>query len=357
MSDTTSPAGTVTTVPGRNTAALDAVMRSMTGHASFLRGMLDDAASLIQTARDDRNQGMDVGVALNHARMLLEQIEFAYPSLNDLAEGVTALYENRSRHWTTSFGRVPMSDHVYPDIQDRIDQLRSRLEQVRSMDAGVPDRGSPEAYRHLIRHHDIGHIQVLDLAQEDAAPPSLAAASILHMHYTMMCCIKGGRSFYRGDRRSMQTIVEWVNWTGWAFHNMAEMTTGKHDRWHPGFFVAECRSFVESARTKPVPADWHPDSGRSDDHPGPAWKRLCDFVARQAGMDPAYGVPVESTLFEIAIPPSPTPPKAVLGLYTARSLERYWLKAGEWCHDWVWAQRAAMSLWSPSDPSRDDQSQ
>jgi len=354
MSDSTAPASTTTIMPAQNTDALDDVMSAMTGHASFMGALLDGATTIIQTAREDREQGRDVGVALNHARMLLEQIEWTYPSLNNLAEGVTALYERRSKRWKSSYGRMSMSHHIHPEIQDRIDQLRTKLKQVREMDAGVPDGHSPEAYRHLILNHDVSSIDVLGLADEETAPPSLAAAKILHMHYSMMCSIKNGRTFYRGDKSAVQTIVEWINWTGWALHNMAEITMGKHDRWHPEFFASECRCFVQWAQTRPVPADWHPDSSQSNDHPGPSWKTLCDFIARQAGMEPAYGVPVGPWHFHVDMPPRPEPPKPLMGLHTTESLKKYWYDLDIWCHDWARAQRAAMSAWPPSDPSTDD---
>jgi hypothetical protein len=330
-------------------------MKNMMEHASFIRRLLDDAACIIRTAREDRERGQDVGIPLNHAGMLLRQIESTYPSLDRLAEGVAALYERRSTHWTHDYGRAPMSYQVYPDLQDRIDLLTSKLEQVRQMDAGAPDSRSPEAYRHLVLNHAIGRLRVLDLAEDDTAPPSIAAAEILHAHYRMMCCIMNGRTFRQGDRWAMQAIVEWINWTGWALHNMAEMTTGKHDRWHPEFFVSECSSFVARARTGPVPADWHPDDRRSHDHPGPAWKRLCDFVALKAGMEPAYGVPVEPRQSRMDIPPYPEPPRAILGLHTSGSIERYSYRVSEWCHEWGKAQLAAISLWPPSDEPNTDQ--
>lgn len=91
---------------------------------------------------------------------------------------------------------------------------------------------------------------------------------------------------------------------------MAEMITEKHDRWHPEFFVSECRSFVESARTKPVPADW-----------------------LQAGMEPAHGVSMEPTFLEIEMPAYPEPPKPILGMHTAGSVKQYWDEVGHWCRD------------------------
>lgn len=354
MSDTHTTTDAGTTASGHDIAALDDLMSRMRGHCSFVRRLLDDAATIIETARDDRARGRDVGVALNHARMLLEQVETVYRSVEDLAEGVSALYERRPRHWTHTYGRMPMSHLIYPDIQDRIDLLRSKLEQVRAMDAGAPDSKSPEAYRDLILNHDVGHINVLGLADEETAPPSIAAAKILYLHYMLMCCIMNGRSFHGSDRSSIQVIVQCINWTGWAFHNMPEMATGKHDRWHPEFFVSECRSFVESARTKPVPADWHPSGNRWDDNPGYTWKRLCDFVALQAGMEPTYGVPVEPKSFKIDIPAYPEPPRPILGMHTAGSVKRYWEEVGYWCQDWARAQRAAMSLWPEPETLRDE---
>ena len=338
-------------------AALDAVMSSMTGLASFMRGLLDDAASIIRIAKDERGDGLDVDAALNHAQMLLSQIDFMHPHFNDLAEGVSALYERRSRHWTYSYGKVPMSERIYPDIQERIDHLTAKVEEVRLMDKGTPNKASPEAFRRLVRYHDVGHVDVLGLAQSETAPPSLAAAAILHMHYGMMCTITSSRTFTRG-RSGAQVVVDWANWTGWAFHNMAEMTTGKHDQWHPEFFVSECRWFVESARTKPVPAAWHPENPSSDDHPGPGWKRLCEFVARQARMEPAYGVPVESGYIQDEMPPYPEPPKPILGLHTAASVQTHWFEVQNWCRRWANAERNQMFVWTarpPKTPQQQDQ--
>lgn len=314
--------------------------------AQSVRRLIEAADRLVTEAEGLSAIGHSPSNALSHAALLVEQAKGLAEPLDVHAKDLLSLYAGRVNADRAIGGTVR---HHYRDIQERTAMLERRIAAAR---AGVPDEALPQnAIDHYLGlrfgRHSGGRFDVLAMAKEDNAPVSMKAAYVLRLYVMMLRSLPS-----RMDREDGKVMADCMRWTGYALHNLPEIATGAYDangRW----LASECRDFVRMAQTQPVPDYWHPDHPKSYRWMNGSnyWKALCDEIARQAGMPPAYGVAMETFDVSDGLQPFPEPPVPTMGLHKAAAVSRYADEVREWAEWHARGRRVIVQRWQPDAPA------
>jgi len=327
--------------------------RSADAVARAARRLIDDAENLIREGEGLMSLDHSPSAALSHASLLIEQVRHLAEPLDDLVKDVLSLYDGQPRRSDQIINARTPRQH-YRDIQERIGVLKRRVDAVRSDASKQTPAENAVDYYHRMRfgrtwHGRMGDTDIYALAREDGSPDSLAASYIF---YCLTILLRNLPS--RMDREQGKVMADWARWTGYALHNMPQVASGAYDHYpsDDSVLVRECIHFVKDAQRSPIPAYWHPqhpEYGRWKNH-GELWVRLCDYVARRAGLPPAYGVPMETPDISQDMQPFPDPPKARFGLVRAGDAHDYAERVRQWA-DWTSrGRRIIVQRWNPDAP-------
>ncbi len=314
--------------------------------AQSARRLLDSADRLISEAEGLSAEGHSPSNALSHAALLIDQVQELAQPLDDLVKDVLSLYDGRM-HADRAIGGT-VRQH-YRDIQERTTMLRRRLETAR---AGMSDAMLPEhAVDHYLRMRfgrtENGRVDILSIAREENAPVSARAARILYKYVIMLRNLPS-----RMDREDGKVLADFIRWTGNALHNLPEISSGVLDA-NGGWLFEQCRDFVSMARTHCVPDYWHPDHPKSNRamNGGRLWAELCQVIAEEADMEPAYGVPTETFDVSDGLQPFPDLPRPVFGMHGAGAVADYASRVREWAEWHARGRRIVVRRWQPDTPA------
>lgn len=313
--------------------------------AQSVRRLLDSADRLISEAEGLSAEGLSPSNALGHAALLIDQVRSLAEPLDGMAKDLLSLYEGRLQADRAIGGAVRQH---YRDIQERSAMLERRLKSAR---AAIPEDLLPElAVDHYMRmrfgRSVNGHVDILSLAGEENAPVSARAARILYKYVIMLRNLPS-----RMDREDGKVLADFIRWTGYALHNLPEISSGVLDA-NGGWLFEQCRDFVSMARTHCVPDYWHPQHPKSNRwmHGSNLWTELCRIIAEEAKMEPAYGVPTETFDVSDGLQPFPEPPRPTLGMHGAAAVADYVSRVREWAEWHARGRRIVVRRWQPDVP-------
>ena len=327
--------------------------RSADAVARGARGLLTDAENLVKEGEGLRALGQSPSTALSHAGLLIEQVEQLAQPLDDLVKDVLSLYDGHPRRDDQVINARAPRQH-YRDIQERIAILRRRIDAVRAGGSAQAAAENAVDYYHRMRfgrtwHGHMGDTDIFEMAQEADSSDSLAASYIF---YCLTILLRNLPS--RMNREESKVLADWARWTGYALHNVPQAASGAYDHYdkHDSLLARMCVHFVKDAQTGVIPAYWHPDHpeyGRWMNN-GELWVRLCDYVAKRAGVPPAYGVPVETVDVSGDMQPFPELPQPRLGLFKASVVSDYARRVRNWAEWTSRGRRILVQRWNPEMP-------